>query len=64
MQDERFYQERCWTVKEAAEEYSVSERTIRRWCILEQWTCYRRGKVWFVLKGQTRPKDPRPGRGT
>jgi len=50
---------RTWTTKEAAEHYGVSRLRVRQWIAEGRLRAFKRGRAWFVLKGQERPEDLR-----
>jgi excisionase family DNA binding protein len=57
-------QTRTWTTQEAAEHYGVSRLRVRQWISEGRLRAVKRGRIWFVMKGQPRPEDLRgKGRG-
>lgn len=52
-------EERTWTAKEAGEAWGVSANRVRQWIREGRVVAYERAGIWFVPKGQQRPKDLR-----
>jgi excisionase family DNA binding protein len=46
-------------VTEAAKHYGVSRQRIFQWIEEGRLTAYKRGGIYFVMKGQPRPTDRR-----